>query len=76
PLCRGSLFTVPPAAADALIPDPTPEDFAAATSCKKLLALLSGAASSHESEDEEDACVETPLNTSIRSVVAIPTDGN
>ncbi|GJU47284.1 hypothetical protein Tco_1204550 [Tanacetum coccineum] len=86
PLCRGSLFTVPPAAADALIPDPTQEDLAAGTpsakvlakanSSKKRKALLFGAASSHGSEDDDDACVEIPLNTPIRSIVAIPTDGN
>nr|GFC91455.1 hypothetical protein [Tanacetum cinerariifolium] len=77
-------------AADVAIPDPTPKDLVAralsakfmakAESFKKQKALLLGDAPSHvvkrTSDDDEDAYVEIPLITPIRSAAVIPTEGN
>ncbi|GJV28144.1 hypothetical protein Tco_1384592, partial [Tanacetum coccineum] len=84
-----SLYYTPPATADAVIPNPTPEDLATDTPSSKILvkaeasqkrkASTSGAASSHvakHTSDDDDACVEIPLVTPLRSAVVIPSSGN
>ncbi|GJW62001.1 hypothetical protein Tco_0111336 [Tanacetum coccineum] len=54
-------YCTPPATVDVAIPDPTLEDLAAGMP---------------KSDDDEDACVEIPLITPIRSAVVIPFEGN
>ncbi|GJS24518.1 hypothetical protein Tco_0453150 [Tanacetum coccineum] len=113
-LQRLPLYYTPPAAADAVIPDPTLEDLAVGTPSSKILskaeasqkqkASTSGATSSHvakhtrsvlaqssgstthpslfvgdsndESDGDDDACVEIPLVTPIRSAAVIPSSRN
>ncbi|GKD67350.1 hypothetical protein Tco_1309458 [Tanacetum coccineum] len=103
-----------PAAADTVIPNPSPMNLTAGTPSAKVLAkaeasqkqkaCTSGATSSHvpkrtrsalaqsfgsttrpslfvdnsndESDDDDDACVEIPLVTPLRSAVVIPSSGN
>ncbi|GJX66729.1 hypothetical protein Tco_0301072 [Tanacetum coccineum] len=71
-------------ASNAAIPNPTPEDLAAATPNSKVLAkaeyskrrmaYTSRASDDEESEDDDDdACYEIPIITPIRSVATIPT---
>ncbi|GKC12275.1 hypothetical protein Tco_1009057 [Tanacetum coccineum] len=80
-LWRLSFYCTSPAAADAVIPDPTLKDLAVGTPSVKILAKAkasqkrkastSGATLSHvaksTSDDDGDACVEIPLVTPIHS---------
>ncbi|GKC28282.1 hypothetical protein Tco_1035576 [Tanacetum coccineum] len=84
PLCRGFPSTVPPAATDAAILEPTLKDLATGTPSLPWLNHLEvlpkpslfSADSEEESDDDEDALVEIPLITPIRSAAVIPTNGN
>ncbi|GKA83093.1 hypothetical protein Tco_0789841 [Tanacetum coccineum] len=88
-LQRLPFYCTPPAAVDAGVSDPTPEDLAAgnpsvkvvakAEASQKRYASISGAISSHvakRTSDDDDACVEIPLVTHIRSAVVIPSSRN
>ncbi|GKE25505.1 hypothetical protein Tco_1440889, partial [Tanacetum coccineum] len=83
-LCRGFPSTIPPAATDAAIPQPTLKDLATGTPNLPWLnhlevlpkSSLFSADSEEESDDDEDAWVEIPLITPIRFVAVIPTNGN
>ncbi|GJU89778.1 hypothetical protein Tco_1302201 [Tanacetum coccineum] len=89
-LFKGFPSTSPHAATDVTIPDPTLEDLAAGTPNAKVIAKAEaskmrkastyGSAPSHvakrTSDDDEDACVEFPLITPIRSVTTILIGGN
>ncbi|GJZ55098.1 hypothetical protein Tco_0610291 [Tanacetum coccineum] len=88
-LQRFPFYCTPPAVANAVIPNPTLEDLAVGTPNAKILskaeasqkrkASTSGATLSHvakrTSDDDDDACVEIPLVTPLRSAVVIPSSG-
>ncbi|GKA67216.1 hypothetical protein Tco_0767024 [Tanacetum coccineum] len=69
-LQRLPFYCTPPAAVDAIILNPTLED----------LSSTFGATSSHvakrTSDGDDDACVEIPLVTPLRSATVIPSSGN
>ncbi|GKC00353.1 hypothetical protein Tco_0986489, partial [Tanacetum coccineum] len=62
-LQRLPFYCTPPAAADVVIPEPTPEDLAVGDS-------------DDESDGDDDACVKIPLVTPLRSVAVISPSGN
>ncbi|GJS49608.1 hypothetical protein Tco_0599729 [Tanacetum coccineum] len=62
-LQRLPFYCTPPATADAVIPEPAPEDLAIGNS-------------DDESDGDDDACVEIPLVTPLRYTVVIPPLGN
>ncbi|GJV12861.1 hypothetical protein Tco_1354402 [Tanacetum coccineum] len=77
-LWRLPFYCTPPAAANVAIPDPTLVDLAAGTPSAKSSGstsrpnLFVGNDDDEESDDDEDACVEIPLITLIRSAATIP----
>ncbi|GJZ57728.1 hypothetical protein Tco_0613222 [Tanacetum coccineum] len=87
-LQRLPFYCTPPAAADVVIPEPAPEDLAVGTPSSKIVAKAevsqkrkastSGVASSHvaKRDDDDDACLEIPLVTPLRSAAVIPSSGN
>ncbi|GKB98630.1 hypothetical protein Tco_0984767 [Tanacetum coccineum] len=87
-LQRLPFYCTPPAAADVVIHDPTPE-YVAATTPNTKVAKHTRSTTSHSSDgssrpnlfddhsdDDPDAYVEIPLITLIRSAVTIPLRGN
>nr|GFC16240.1 hypothetical protein [Tanacetum cinerariifolium] len=87
-LQRLPFYCTPPAAADAVIPDPTLEDLPVGTPSSKILIKAevsqkrkdstSGATSSYvakRTSDDDDARVEILLVTPIRSAAVIPSSG-
>ncbi|GJV62578.1 hypothetical protein Tco_1473406 [Tanacetum coccineum] len=89
-LQRLPFYCTPPAAADAVILDLTPEDLTIGTPSFKILvkaessqtqkASTSSATSSHVAkhtrDGDDDACVEILLVTPLRSAAVIPSSGN
>ncbi|GKE66834.1 hypothetical protein Tco_1520995, partial [Tanacetum coccineum] len=87
-LQRLPFYCTPPAAADVVIPEPAPEDLVVGTPSSKIVvkaevsqkrkASTSGIASSHvaKRDDDDDAYVEIPLVTHLRSAAMIPSSGN
>ncbi|GJT91782.1 hypothetical protein Tco_1080627 [Tanacetum coccineum] len=89
-LQRFPIYCTPHAVADAVIPNPTLEDPVVGTPSAKILAKAEasqkrkastfGATSSHvakrTSDGDDDACVEIPLVTPLRSAAVIPSLGN
>ncbi|GJU15782.1 hypothetical protein Tco_1143748 [Tanacetum coccineum] len=89
-LWRLPFYCTPPAAAHAVIPDPTLEDLVVGTPSAKILAKAkafqkrkastSGSTSSHfskrTSRDDDDAYVQIPLVTPILSAAVIPSSRN
>ncbi|GJR87681.1 hypothetical protein Tco_0211692 [Tanacetum coccineum] len=86
-LQRLSFCCTPPATADAVIPDPTPEDLAIGTPSSNIVCLGSIIYSTTRpslfvgdddeiDDDDDDACVEISLVTPLHSVVVIPSSGN
>ncbi|GKB36380.1 hypothetical protein Tco_0881322 [Tanacetum coccineum] len=84
-LQRLPFYCTPPAAADAVIPDPTPEDLVVGTPSAKILAKAKAFQKrktstsddfDNESGDDDDAYVQIPLVTPICSAVVIPSSGN
>ncbi|GKC82627.1 hypothetical protein Tco_1138344 [Tanacetum coccineum] len=60
-LQRLPFYCTPPAATDAVTPNPTPKDLAIGDD---------------DESDDDDACVEIPLVTPLRSAAVIPSSGN
>ncbi|GJZ44501.1 hypothetical protein Tco_0591756 [Tanacetum coccineum] len=87
-LQRIPFYCTPPAAVDAVIPEPAPKDLAIGTpssmivakavAFQKRKASTSGTASSHvgKRNSDDDACVEISLVTPLHSAVVIPPSGN
>ncbi|GJT60501.1 hypothetical protein Tco_1004034 [Tanacetum coccineum] len=89
-LQRFPFYCTPPAVADAVIPNLTPEDLAVGTPSAKILAKAeasqkrkastSCATSSHvakcTSDGDDNACVKILLVTPLRSIVVIPSSRN
>ncbi|GJU16844.1 hypothetical protein Tco_1144810 [Tanacetum coccineum] len=86
-LQRLPFYCTPPAAADAVISDPTLENLAVGTPSSKILAKTEDSQnttrpslfvgdSDDESDGDDDACVEIPLVTPLRSTAVIPSSGN
>nr|GEY39686.1 reverse transcriptase domain-containing protein [Tanacetum cinerariifolium] len=63
-LQRLPFYCAPPAAADDVISNPTPEDLAA------------GTPNDDDESDDDDACVKISLVTPLRSAAVIPSSGN
>ncbi|GJU81590.1 hypothetical protein Tco_1283955 [Tanacetum coccineum] len=83
-LQRLLFYCTPPVMAEAVMPDPTLEDLAVGTPSFKIrtrsdLAQSSGSTtrpSLFVGDDDDDACVEIPLVTPLRSAAVIPSSGN
>ncbi|GKC29521.1 hypothetical protein Tco_1036815 [Tanacetum coccineum] len=84
-LQRLPFYCTPPAATDAVIPEPTPKDLATGTPSPKIIAKAEAFqnttgpslfAGDDDESDDDDACVEIPLVTPLCSVVVIPSSGN
>ncbi|GKE98642.1 hypothetical protein Tco_0021993, partial [Tanacetum coccineum] len=84
-LQRLPFYCTPSAVADAVIPDPTPEDLAVVLLVPRFLLRLKLFRSERPlllvplrviDDDDDDACVEIPLVTPIRSAAVIPSLGN
>ncbi|GJY45788.1 hypothetical protein Tco_0434851 [Tanacetum coccineum] len=87
-LLRLPFYCTPPAAVDATVLDPTPKYLTLGNPSTKVVvkgeasqkrkASTSGATSSHvvKRTSDDDACVEIPLVTLIRSIAMIPSSGN
>ncbi|GJS31871.1 hypothetical protein Tco_0492491 [Tanacetum coccineum] len=87
-LQRLPFYCTPPAAADPVIPEPAPKDLAVGTLVPKLLLRLKLLRSERplllvplqamllSSDVDDDACVEIPLVTPLRSAAVIPPSRN
>ncbi|GKC98395.1 hypothetical protein Tco_1168670 [Tanacetum coccineum] len=77
-------FYGPPALADAVIPEPAPEDLVVGTPSSKIVAKTEASQNSTtqpslfvgdgDESDDDDACVEIPLVTPLRSAAGIMVD--
>ncbi|GJR64786.1 hypothetical protein Tco_0010851 [Tanacetum coccineum] len=83
-LQRLPFYRTPPAAAEAVIPDPTLEDLAIGTPSFKIVAKAEASQKERPLllvplraiDNDDDACVEIPLVTPLRSADVIPSSGN